>query len=114
MDLAPVISLGVTESALFAGTEENGLFLSTDNGANWQQLAPRQIPGAVPQIFVDQSEILVVTAQSIYYSPDIGKTMTQRWVLNAESEISSVAIPYGLAPEHPLWIGLVNGKIQKI
>jgi hypothetical protein len=111
MDLAPVISLGTMGDAIFAGTEEDGLYISDDSGDHWRPLAPDRIQGAVIQILVDGSDILAILEDSICFSGNRGKSWEARKGFEAEYAISSVAAPLGLNPKHPHWVGLSNGKV---
>jgi photosystem II stability/assembly factor-like uncharacterized protein len=114
MDLAPVISLAAAGEVLFAGTEENGLYNSQDSGVSWQQLAPDRIHGTVHQVLVDGFDIIAVLDENIYHSKDLGKSWDARYTAESENTISSVVVPLGIRPEHPLWVGFSNGKIIKI
>ena len=114
MDLAPVISLAAAGEVLFAGTEENGLYISNDGGVSWQQLAPDRIHDAVNQILVDGFDIIAVLDDGVYYSMDQGKSWEARQLSESEYTISNVVVPLGLRPEHPVWVGLSNGEVIKI
>lgn len=114
MDAAPAISLAAAGGVLFAGTEQNGLYISQDDGVNWQQLAPDRIHGAVHQVLVDGFDIIAVLDDGIYYSMDQGKSWEVRYAAESENLISNVVVPLGLRPEHPLWVGFSNGEVIKM
>jgi hypothetical protein len=114
MDLAPVISLETCGGAIFAGTEENGLYISKDNGDTWLQLAPDTIQGTVIQVFVDDAGILAVLEDGVHFSADGGKSWQARFEFGGDFAIASITAPLGVGAQKPLWVGLSNGEIRKI
>ena len=110
---APVLCIAIDqENKIFAGSEEQGLFLSQDDGETWHQLTS----GSIEQIRIDfNDDILILKDAELQFSKDGGKSWDARGQgFTSESVITGLAAPLGLSPEHPLWVGLSNGEIVRI
>jgi photosystem II stability/assembly factor-like uncharacterized protein len=112
IDFAPVLSLALVQNKkIYAGTEDQGLCVSPDEGKAWNQLTE----GSVDQILAGADDnLLIVKDGEPLFSKDGGKSWELRVGIETESTISSLAAPVGLGPEYPLWVGLSNGKVIKI
>ncbi len=110
---APVLCVAIDQkNNIFAGCEEQGLFLSQDVGRTWDQLTA----GSIEQIRIDFNDaILIVKDTELQFSKDGGKSWDVRGQgFASDSVISSLVTPLGLKPEDPLWVGLSKGEIIKI
>ena len=69
-----VYSLAINNDIIFAGTERNGVYLSTNNGANWTQtgLLNREINSLI----VNENMIFAGTDTGVYLSTDTGNSWT--------------------------------------
>jgi photosystem II stability/assembly factor-like uncharacterized protein len=112
IELAPVLTLAIDKNGtIYAGTENEGLYTSHDDGKTWDQL----LTGFVEQIYLDTDGIILIIRDSaIKYSKNGGKTWETRMGSGVESDISCLAAPLGLDPTHPLLVGLSTGKVTAI
>lgn len=112
IDFAPALCLAVDQkSIIYVGTENEGLYVSHDQGKTWDQL----ISGSVEQIFVsNDGEILILCEGEIQFSKDFGKSWEKQSGSEADSAISCLAAPSGISSDHPIFVGLSNGKVIRI
>lgn len=104
-DCAPILCLAfVTDSPgdeaprLYAGTEQNGLFLSRDKGASWQRSAPDTLTGAVNQLLVARranaaADILALADDGLWISCDGGHNWQA--LLETQDPPSAILAPDG-------------------
>ncbi len=125
LELAPVLSLALSpaysqDGILFAGTESQGLYRSDDKGQNWIRLGQDVVSDAVNGIlispdFPDKADVLVMLSETLLLSHDGGNTWSERGSSAQFGEsLSCVAAPQGLAPDAPLLVGLVDGRVLRI
>jgi photosystem II stability/assembly factor-like uncharacterized protein len=113
-----VISLAVSpafgeDHRLYASTENQGIWVSSDEGEHWSHLAGGIIEDPVNHLFVSGSEILAITADALWYSANGGMHWENRLAdADAGLEISAVLPPQGLGPENAVLVGLNGGDIQ--
>ena len=121
----PVLSLALSpnyarDGILLAGTEEHGLFYSSDEGESWLRLGEGVIQNAVNGIilsphFPDKPQILVALSRTLLFSQDGGQTWSEWQVgLRFEQGIASITAPQGLDPGAALYVGLGSGGILRI
>ena len=116
--LAASSSKDETVTWLIAGTEEDGLWKSSDTGASWQLVASAHQTGAINAVlladqFLNDPNLLIVAEEGILYSSDIGTT----WVvwnenIGAGDEFLTAVAPYGVGPSCPILLGGINGDIK--
>ena len=130
-DLAPVLCLALSpdyarDGCLYAGTDENGLYRSTDRGESWTRVGAAVPPLSgtpAPSInalllspqYPDEPHILAMLADALIVSRD-GGTSWESWAagLDLNSGATCVAAPLGLAPGAPLLVGLGDGRVIKV
>jgi hypothetical protein len=71
-DSVRVNSLAVIDSNIFAGTDGDGIFLSTDNGKNWEGINDGLQSKVIHKIFIDGITIFAGTDSGAYISTDNG------------------------------------------
>ena len=71
-DSVKVNSLAVIDSNIFAGTDGDGIFLSTDNGKNWESINDGLQSKVIHKIFLDGITIFAGTDSGAYISTDNG------------------------------------------
>lgn len=109
-----------TRTWLVAGTEQEGLWKSSDLGASWQRIASAQRTGIINAVltadqFLDDPTQLIVAEEGILYSPDGGTT----WVdwnesYGKDNGFLTAIAPYGLHLSNPILLGGVNGGIYRV
>ena len=108
------------DSALYAGTEEHGLFTSADRGRTWTRLGEDTITDTVNQIipsstFPARPDILVLLSTVLLISRDKGSSWDD-WKadLSLAEGATAVAAPQGLDPGSPLLLGLVERGVLSL
>ncbi len=71
-DSVQVNTLAVVDSNIFAGTDGAGIFLSTDNGKNWESINHGLQSKVIHKIFLDGITIFAGTDSGAYISTDNG------------------------------------------
>jgi hypothetical protein len=71
-DSVQVNTLAVVDSNIFAGTDGDGIFLSTDNGKNWESINDGLQSYVIHKIFLDGITIFAGTDSGAYISTDKG------------------------------------------
>ena len=100
---------------LFLGTEENGLFLSTDRGKTWQPIATKFSQATVYHIFLDPQNpkrIFAATyAHGVLHSGDGG----QSWQSLNQGLASIPVYDVAIHPDHPdiLYAATINFGIYR-
>lgn len=115
----PVLSLafaaGGKEQTIFAGTENNGLWVSRDEGESWSRLAEDSITDPVNSVLVSGEDVLVVTGSALWRSADLGATWQDSTPeALREAEIAALLAPEGLAPGAALLAALTDGSITAL
>jgi photosystem II stability/assembly factor-like uncharacterized protein len=108
------------DGVLFAGTESCGLFRGDEGGRAWERLGEDTIQESVNGIvlsaeFPARPDLLVALGAQLLVSRDGGGTWAD-WKpdLPIATGVASVAAPQGLAPQAPLFVGLVEGGVLRI
>jgi len=125
MDFAPVLSLTTSPNYLedglvFAGTEAFGLFRSTDHGHTWTRLGESVVTRSVNQIILaplypEDSSILVLHNDTVLVSRDSGDTWSPWKDAHSEAQgVAVVAAPHGLEAETSLFVGVLDGRIERL
>ena len=71
-DSVKVNSLAVIDSNIFAGTDGEGIYLSTDNGKNWESINYGLQSKVIHKVFIDGITIFAGTHSGAYISTDNG------------------------------------------
>ena len=116
----PVLSLVFSPTdpqlqTLFAGTENQGLWVSTDAGESWSRLAEDTLVDPLNAILASGSDLLADTSAALWYSMDGGASWTD--ILPEEyagQEISAILAPKGVGPGSLLLVGFTDGSIQPV
>lgn len=114
MEVAPVISLALsTDDCIYAGTEKSGLYLSDDDGVNWQQVRNNFESVAVNAIqlgVTNTSQVWILLEDRILSSSDQGHSWQQRHTL----PLNSVAMTMLLkgSPSDSVVVGFADGMIS--
>jgi hypothetical protein len=101
---------------VFAGTENNGLFVSLDGGNAWKAAAAGQIHNPVNGILLSPAfprapHLVVWLGREMLISLDGGETWAG-WLqgrLPAGEEITALCAPAGFAPGAPVLLGGMDG-----
>lgn len=111
MDAAPVLSLAVspTSNSLYAGTEENGLWVSNDFGTTWQQIESDLISGPVNTIQMVGSEISLLLDDKMIFSSDSG----QMWKIRHTFPSNQMAMTMLQQPDS-VFVGFADGAILQL
>ncbi len=84
-----ILSLSVNKDNgyLFAGTEDDGILRSTDDGAGWSRICTDSIIGCVPSVLADNkgNVYAVQCFTHVWHSPDNGETWEKLIGLYSES-----------------------------
>jgi photosystem II stability/assembly factor-like uncharacterized protein len=118
-----VLSLAISpnfarDATLFAGTENHGLWQSTDRGTTWQRLGKTKLRQPINTIllapdFPKQTELLVLHGGSLLASENGGKTWgSWRKDVLVGKKVSAFLAPRGFELGMPALIGLSNGTIE--
>lgn len=116
----PVLSLAFSAAdgsaqTFYAGTENNGLWVSKDDGESWSRLAENLIVDPVNVVLVSGAEVLAATGSALWYSADQGATWRDRTPAElSEQELSTLLAPQGLGSGAPLLVGLTDGTITAL
>jgi hypothetical protein len=121
-DFAPVLSLAlspgyITSGVLFAGTEEHGLYRSTDRGVTWVVVGAGALSGAVNGIvlaadYPRHPHILALLNDTLLVSRDDGATWCDwqpGW--RAPEVLTCLVAPLGIDPGAPLLVGTADGHV---
>lgn len=124
-DFAPVLSLALSPSyaqdgLVFAGTEEHGLFRSSDRGCTWTPVGSGVLSGAVNGIVLSpdyprRPHILVLLPHTLLVSRDNGATW-EEWQpgWHSPATLTCLAAPLGIDPGAPLLVGTVGGEVVRL
>ncbi|MBN8639012.1 MAG: hypothetical protein J0M07_27095 [Anaerolineae bacterium] len=105
MDVAPVLALGVSANGtIYAGTEENGLYVSTDGGSAWTQL---KASGSVQALDVSAA-LTVLLPDQLWHSTDGGQSWSEHRFATAESALT--LLPDG----DSVFVGWADGAIARV
>lgn len=121
-EFAPILSLayldlssnGEDETLLFAGSEENGFFVSRGEGERWDQIAPDALPGSVNQLQIlrkpdGEAQIYALAEDGVLISRDVG----QNWDYLVQTEEQATAILVPDCSGKTMFIGLAGKGIVK-
>jgi photosystem II stability/assembly factor-like uncharacterized protein len=109
MDAAPVLSLAISSTSLYAGTEENGLFASDDFGVTWRQVENDLISGAVNTIQISASEISLLLNDKIVHSSDNGHSWNIRHAFSPDQMAMTM-----LQSSDTIVVGFADGEILQL
>jgi photosystem II stability/assembly factor-like uncharacterized protein len=123
-EFAPVLSLALSpnydsDGVLFAGTDSCGLFRSGDRGNTWVRLGEGAIAESVNSVLLSpkfpvESDILVLTGETLLVSRDGGLTWSE-WKADLDLRgVTSVATPGGLGAGAAGLLGLLDGRVLRI
>ncbi len=105
MDVAPVLALGVSANGtIYAGTEEHGLYASTDGGTAWSQI---KASGSVQTLDVSAA-LTVLLPDQLCQSTDGGRSWSEHRFATAESALT--LLPDG----DSVFVGWVDGAIARV
>lgn len=121
-DFAPVLSLAISpqytvDGTLFAGSESQGLYRSSDRGRTWQRLGGDALSGPINGIVLDpqypaRPRILVLLHAALVVSEDNGATWNEWYPdLQDDQALTCVAAPLGLENGSPLLVGTTGGEV---
>lgn len=108
------------DGILLAGTETQGLLLSTDAGEIWQRVGEDVFIDAVNAIllfpdFSTRREILALHAGTLLHSTDCGSTWTPwREEILADNEVAAVFAPKGFDAGVLVLVGLADGNVLSV
>jgi photosystem II stability/assembly factor-like uncharacterized protein len=74
MDAAPVLSLAIAHHRLFAGTDQQGLWVSDDVGSTWQPISDEHCTSPIHALHTDDTHVWLLTDDKLVGSPDAGHT----------------------------------------
>jgi photosystem II stability/assembly factor-like uncharacterized protein len=112
IEAGPVLSIAVSkEGVLFAGTESNGVFESTDSGTHWQLIPETSALHEVSKLIPYQDEVLILAEDGLYHLQCTGEQPTLN-CLQKDELILSVALHNG--KEKTCLIGSNTGQILKL
>ncbi len=105
------------DGTIFAGTENNGLFISVDQGASWHLLGKRSQSAPVNQILLSPGgacrELIVLLGGRLWKSTDGGMT----WRAWKSGRLGGRQITAALRPKAPgtaALVGLADGRILRL
>lgn len=118
-----ISSLSSNTDFLFAGTDWQGLFRSSDLGQNWSKIVYEpnpQGPTSISDILTNQGNILTSTYQGIYYSNSNGLNWTKTFTGSAQalsySDGTYAAAVNGsgvyLSPDGSSWTLAANSSLK--
>jgi photosystem II stability/assembly factor-like uncharacterized protein len=119
MDAAPILSLALSsaDGLLYAGTENNGLFISNDSGISWHQVDNGFTSAAVNAIHITAShteEVWLLLEDKLLFSVDGGIS----WKQHPHDQIvgSRIAMAMLLHPTVPntVIVGFADGDLRQI
>jgi photosystem II stability/assembly factor-like uncharacterized protein len=114
--LAPIF--GKSE-ALFAGTEDAGLWCSEDHGETWLKIGDSVVTSTVNEILVgvdgQSVSLIVLTDSELLISHDGGQTW-KRFNSSFTPAHGSVAIlaPFGLSQTTPVFVGVRGCRVRMV
>jgi photosystem II stability/assembly factor-like uncharacterized protein len=120
---AAVLSLALSpdfaeDGTLFAGTEDGGLFRSTDRGCSWQPVSEGVWTEPINSIllgphFPVKPELLVLHGGELLFSADGGDTW-EAWRTDrlAGLDVTAVLAPQGFDAGAPVLVGFSGGNIR--
>lgn len=112
IEAGPVLSIAVSkEGILFAGTESNGVFESTDGGTHWQLIPETSDLREVSELIPYQGEVLILAEDGLYHLQRTDEQTTLN-CLQKDELILSVALHNG--KEKTCLIGCNTGQILKL
>jgi photosystem II stability/assembly factor-like uncharacterized protein len=124
-DFAPVLSLALSpgyaaDGIVFAGTETNGLYRSTDRGRTWSQVGGGALSGAVNGLvlaakYPQHPHILALLNDMLLVSRDDGATWIEwqpGW--QASAPLTCVVAPLGIDPGASLLVGTAGGEVVRL
>ncbi|MEO6189978.1 MAG: T9SS type A sorting domain-containing protein [Saprospiraceae bacterium] len=90
--LEAVLSIEANDSLVFAGTDDVGIFRSTDNGQLWHQAVGTNLNGDVYSIAISGNQVFYGTTYGgIYSSDDYGMTFTAN---NIGLRLGNATLPF--------------------
>jgi photosystem II stability/assembly factor-like uncharacterized protein len=108
------------DGILLAGTETQGLLLSTDAGESWRRVGADVFIEAVNAIclspnFSSGPEILALHNGTLFLSSDRGETWSP-WRENvlADEDVASILAPQGFDAGALVLVGLANGTVLRL
>ena len=105
MDVAPVLALGVSANGtIYAGTEDHGLYASTDGGAAWTQI---KASGSVQTLDVSAA-LNALLPDQLWHSTDGGQSWSEHHFATTESALS--LLPDG----ENVFVGWSDGAITRV
>lgn len=117
MDAAPVLSLAIShdKTVILAGTEQNGLWSSRDQGESWQPVASWLERTAINTLHIEKCTngglaLLALTGAAVWCSYDSGASW-QKAEPNAGAALTCVAAPDGIHAGAELLLGTEDGHI---
>ena len=115
----PVISIACApDGALIIGTESKGLWSTSDEGKNWQQLGAFEEP--INNIIFSKEpdhsgDLLIMTSSALLRSTDSGASWTNCLPEKyTDWEMSALLTPLGIGPGAPVLVGFMDGSIGAI
>ncbi len=113
IDAAPVLSLGMspTDERLYAGTENNGLFVSNDFGRSWGPINHDFITTAVNGIHMaTYPEVWLLLEDKLICSSDGGDTWEQHYRQLPSGKMAMTMLPHPTLPA-TVMVGFADGDI---
>ena len=107
MDFGPNNIVAFIEEAMFIASEENGLYVSLDDGKTIKRIAEEQFPGAVNYMKALNGQLVAASDFVVWVSKDVGKTWTQ---VSAAPEGESVMI-FDVSPDGTVLVGYSDGTL---
>jgi len=124
-DGAAVLSVALSpnyagDGIIFVGTESGTLFRSDDHGRTWMSVGESVMTDAVNAVvlaprFPTTRDVLVLLSDALLVSRDQGLSWAE-WQSGMDFGQGAAVItaPYGLDPDAPLLVGLVEGGIVRL
>lgn len=87
-----VWSLAVSNNKVYAGTENSGIFISSDHGANWSKINSININAGITDIAISQNKIVLATKRGCYISLDNGVSWAMAGIGILDTIVTSAII----------------------
>ncbi|TAK03868.1 hypothetical protein EPO34_01780 [Patescibacteria group bacterium] len=102
-------------SVAYAGTRENGLFLSEDGTASWRQAHAESLrAGAIVDVAVDPKDactVYVARGNRVLKSVDCLRSVDDQAYVEPRAKVSVTALVVDWYNPNVVWIGLSNGDV---